>query len=560
VPVRAPAFEGRPSSAHLPSRAACGDWAGGTAYGPLAGGTVEVVVLAQVHAACLQGVDGRPVAVEVHVSNGLPGFTVVGLPDAAVREARDRVRAALLSCGLRWPQRRVTVNLAPSGERKAGPGLDLPIALGLLAAQGELPSGCLDGLGCFGELGLDGSVRPVPGTVPLLRALQTPVVVIPRGAWPDATMLATQRVRPVASLAEVVEVLRGKRGWPPPPAARPAPTADPLPDLADVRGQRLGRRALEVAAAGGHHLLLVGPPGCGKTMLANRLPGLLPPLSDPVAAQVAAVWSAAGLPLANLLARRPAFRAPHHSITPAGLVGGGPWSRPGEASLAHGGVLFLDELAEMAAGALDALREPLEEGVVRLARAHGMTVLPARFQLVAATNPCPCGEGTVRGACRCSEAGRARYLRRLSCALLDRFDLVVVLARPDAEALVAGAAAGGGGTRGSPCESSATVAARVAAARARAAERGSGGHAAMTVGAPDHGAALPSAAAAVLVDHLRSGRLSGRGAQRVRRVARTVADLAGAETIEECHVAEALALHAGRSVLLGRSAVGSAAQ
>jgi magnesium chelatase family protein len=305
-------------------------------------------VIAIIPSASLLGVDGHPVAVEVHVSNGLPGFNVVGLPDAACRESRDRVRAALLSSGLTWPLRRVTVNLAPSGLRKGGAGLDLPIAVGLLVAAGQLPAEAVAGCAFVGELGLDGSVRRVPGIVPLVDSLSAPAIVVPRECMSEAALVGRHHVRGAACLRDVVDALLGVVEWPAPPAGAgsgsgAAPPA-PGPDLADVRGQRLGRWALEVAAAGGHHVLFTGPPGAGKTLLARRLPGLLPDLSRPEALEATRVHSAAGLELpGGGLVTRPPFRAPHHGASSVALVGGGSaWLRPGEISLAHNGVLFLD--------------------------------------------------------------------------------------------------------------------------------------------------------------------------------------------------------------------------
>ena len=500
-------------------------------------------LFASARSTTLLGVVGRAVDVEVHVGTGLPGFTIVGQPDEVCRESRDRVRAAFLSRGFAWPNRRITVNLAPSGERKGGAGLDLAIAIAVLVADEQLPAHVLAEHAFVAELGLDGSLRDVVGAAPLVAAVRDRAVVVAPGNARAAAAAGARRVLAARDLAHVVACLRGDDQWLALDDAPPEPALDAVPDLCDVRGQPVARLALEIAAAGAHHLLFVGPPGAGKSMLARRLPGILPPLSDEQSLSCTMVHSAAhvAVPLTGRVSNPP-FRSPHHSVSLVGMIGGGTSAmRPGEVSLASEGVLFLDELGEFSPSVLDALRQPLEEGVVRVSRARTTLSLPARFLLVAAANPCPCGSGAP-GVCVCDDAARAKYLRRFSGPLLDRFDLRVSVGLPRVDDLV--------GSRSG--EASSLVRTRVAAARAVALSRQGTVNSALAVDQLDISAPLTPSARAVLRRELEAGRLSGRGLHRVRRVARTVADLQGeGGAIAEDHVSLALQMRTALVNLVG---------
>ncbi len=488
-------------------------------------------MLAEATTFTLDGISAVPVRVEVDVHRGLPTFQVVGLPDAAVREARERVRAALVNCGYEFPLRRITVNLAPADLRKAGPGLDLAIAVALLGAAGELPLGPLQGWSLVGELALDGTVRPVRGALAMAESVAGAGgcgIMVPPENGPEAALADGAEVRSIANLSELRRLESGEL---PGVVPEPLEPGDPRPgpDLADLRGQRHLRRALEIAAAGGHGLLMIGPPGAGKSLAARRLPSLLPPLRGEEFLEAARIASACGLG-GRLGSTRP-FRAPHHTVSPAGLVGGGSPPRPGEITLAHRGVLFLDELCEFARPALEALREPMETGEITIARARGVSTLPARFALVAAANPCPCGRGESDPECECTLAAARRYRTALSGALVDRIDLVVAVTQPDAADL-----------QGEPGESSATVRERVNLARAVMAERfGRPGRTNAEAGPGEFTSRemSPEAGGLLRAAHARD-RLSGRAHDRVLRVARTIADLERSDLIGERHVAGAL--------------------
>ncbi len=500
-------------------------------------------MISRVHTFTLLGVEACDVTVEVDVSRGLPSFSIVGLPDAAVRESRERVRSAVRNSGFEFPDSRIVASLAPADLRKAGPGFDLAIAAGILVSLGQLPHEALASCAMAAELALDGSVRAVPGGIAMAERageLGLEKIVVARDGAAEAAMPGlfsgrASRVVPIGNLSDLALVGTIEEPSYTPREREPGTASDPSGvDLDELRGQPVLRRALEAVAAGAHGMLILGPPGAGKSLAARRLPTIMPPLADREAMEVLRIASACGRRInphdgdARCYARP--FRAPHHTISPAGLVGGGTPPRAGEVTLAHRGVLFLDELGEFSRGSLEALRQPLEDGEVTIARLRHSVRMPSRFVLVAASNPCPCGHGEGSPRCNCSPAQAQRYRNRISGALADRIDISLSIEQPTAEALT--------GEAGEP---SAAVRERVAKARRTALERQGCANAELGPQALRKHVALSQEAHEALTSGHRSLGLSGRGHDRVRRVARTLADLAGRERVAAEDVHGALA-------------------
>ncbi|MCL1635897.1 YifB family Mg chelatase-like AAA ATPase [Luteimonas sp. SX5] len=490
------------------------------------------MTLALVHSRARAGVAAPAVKVEVHLGGGVPRMSIVGLPEAAVREAKDRVRAAIQCAQFEFPARVITVNLAPADLPKDGGRFDLPIAIGILAASGQVPRDALDQYEFLGELGLTGELRVIDGVLPaaLAAAAAGRKLIVPPGNGAEAALAKGVEAYTARTLLEVCAALNGSKSLP--LATAPSAQRSRGPDMEDVRGQAHARRALEVAAAGNHHLLLIGPPGCGKTLLASRLPGLLPEASEAEALEAAAIASVSGRGLDPSRWRERPYRSPHHTASAVALVGGGAQPRPGEISLAHQGVLFLDELPEWDRRALEVLREPLESGVVTISRAARQSEFPARFQLVAAMNPCPCGwAGDPSARCRCSGEAIRRYRAKVSGPLMDRIDLHVEVPRLPSADLRPDA---------TPGESSAAVRARVEQARAVQHDRAGKANAQLTQGEMSDVCRLGANDQLLLERAIEALQLSARSMHRILRVARTIADLGGSDRILSPHLTEAL--------------------